>query len=293
MAPPVHDGYFPPGSMLRRVHGERAVGLHYGQRALLIGAADPRNYVGTALSTRRPEAPFTRLAHTAKAFETVYFGTRAEADAVLRWVDRLHERVRGTLPEDAGPYPAGTPYSAHDPELMLWTLAVHADSGRALYEALVRPLGPEEREELWQDYVRFGELFGLARADVPATAGAFDAWFQGRLGSGDLHLTSGARRAGRQTAFAIPVPARMQPGMPVSSLIVLGTVPEPIRRLYGLRWTPAHAAAFAAVTAGLRRTRPLVPRPVRRGRCTRVFDAVAGAERDRLRRGADRWVVAP
>ena len=31
--------YFPPGrSMARRVHGERSVGLLYGQRALLIGA---------------------------------------------------------------------------------------------------------------------------------------------------------------------------------------------------------------------------------------------------------------
>ena len=34
--------YFPPGrSMARRVHGERSVGLLYGQRALLIGALEP------------------------------------------------------------------------------------------------------------------------------------------------------------------------------------------------------------------------------------------------------------
>ena len=31
-----------------------------------------------------------------------------------------------------------------------------------MYEALVRPLSPPERELLWRDYVRFGELFGDA-----------------------------------------------------------------------------------------------------------------------------------
>ena len=39
---PQENGYFPAGeSMLRRVHGERAVGLLYGQRALLMQATDP------------------------------------------------------------------------------------------------------------------------------------------------------------------------------------------------------------------------------------------------------------
>jgi uncharacterized protein (DUF2236 family) len=45
-------------------------------------------------------------------------------------VRRLHERVNDTLPEAAGPYAADTAYSALDPELMLWALAVIADSGR-------------------------------------------------------------------------------------------------------------------------------------------------------------------
>ena len=38
MAP--DHGYFPHGSVLRRVHRERSVGLLYGQRALAIGAID-------------------------------------------------------------------------------------------------------------------------------------------------------------------------------------------------------------------------------------------------------------
>src|SRR2546423_10074093 len=97
------DGYFPRGtSMLRRVHEEHLVGLMYGQRALCIGALSPLNYVGTSLHSYAKLTPFRRLAHTGKAFEKIFFGTREEADQVLAYVEQLHETVRGELPEDAG-----------------------------------------------------------------------------------------------------------------------------------------------------------------------------------------------
>ena len=70
--------------MLRRVHAQRAVGLNYGQRALMLGAAHPVNFIGTQDSTRSGQRPFLRLVHTAKVFETVFFGSRAEADSVAR-----------------------------------------------------------------------------------------------------------------------------------------------------------------------------------------------------------------
>ena len=77
------EHYFPPGrSVLRRVHDERAVGLLYGQRALLIGACDPLTYTGTMLSTKAGDMPFRRLVHTGKLQETIMLGTWAEADAV-------------------------------------------------------------------------------------------------------------------------------------------------------------------------------------------------------------------
>ncbi len=183
MTDPGEDShYFPPGrSMARRVHGERSVGLLYGQRALLIGALEPLTYTATMLSTGSAKRPFERLARTAKVQEAVLLGTRAEADEALAAVHQLHQHVRGTLPEAAGPHPAGTPYSAFDPELMLWTLAVIADSGREMYETMVRPLSDGEREALWQDYLRLGELFGLPRSEAPAShassgPGGWESW---------------------------------------------------------------------------------------------------------------------
>jgi uncharacterized protein (DUF2236 family) len=267
--------------MARRVHGERSVGLLYGQRALLIGALEPLTYTGTMLSSAAGDHPFTRLARTAKIQETVFLGTRAEADRALAAVHRLHERVEGELREAAGRHPAGSPYSAFDPELMLWTLAVIADSGRVMYETMARPLSGEEREALWQDYVRFGELFGLPRAEVPASYPEFNAWWEKKLASPDLHATEHALEMAPLVAFRQPValPARLN--LEARNLVIKGTLPPRVREVFGIRWSAGHETAFRSIAAAHRRARPAMPRQLRRGRNDYFFDAVTRAEKRR------------
>jgi uncharacterized protein (DUF2236 family) len=276
------DYYFPPGkSVARRVHGERAVGLLYGQRALLIGALEPLTYTGTMLSTRSADRPFERLARTARIQETVLLGTREEADKALAVVQRLHERVKGTLHEAAGSHPAGTAYSAFDPQLMLWTLAVIADSGRAMYETMVRPLSDEEREDLWQDYVRFGELFGLPRSEVPGSYREFSAWWDGRMSSPDLQATEHGLDMAPLVAFEQPVPAPARGNVMAQNHIIKGTLPPRVREIFGIRWGRAHERTFRAMAAAHRRARHYFPRPVRRGRNDVFFDVVTKTESQR------------
>jgi uncharacterized protein (DUF2236 family) len=271
--------------MARRVHGERSVGLLYGQRALLIGALEPLTYTGTMASTNAGDFPFTRLARTAKIQETVFLGTKAEADKALASVHRLHERIKGELPEAAGAHAAGATYSAFDPELMLWTLAVIADSGRAMYETMVRRLSPQEREALWQDYVFFGELFGLPRDAVPATAVEFDTWFAGKIASPDLHATPHAMEMAPLVAFRQPVPLPARLNLETQNLIVKGTTPPRVREIFGIRWSAAHERAFRSVTATHRGARHAMPRQLRRGRNDYFFNAVTQREK---RRGGTR-----
>ncbi len=274
--------YFPPGrSLARMVHGERAVGLLYGQRALLIGALEPLTYTGTMLSTRSKDRPFQRLARTAKIQETILLGTREEADKALAVVQRLHERVKGTLPEAAGAHPAGSAYSAFDPELMLWTLAVIADSGRAMYETMVRPLSEAEREDLWQDYVRFGELFGLPRADVPGSYREFSAWWEERMSSPELQATEHGLEMAPLVAFEQPVPGPARGNLIAQNHIIKGTLPPRVRQIFGIPWSRAHEASFRAMTAAHRRARRFFPRQVRRGRNDVFFDVVTKAEQER------------
>lgn len=281
------EGYFPRGrSMLRRVHEEKAVGLMYGQRALCVGAVKPLNYVGTSKHTRNRSTPFRRLSHTGEMFEAIFFGTRAEADRVLDAVRHMHDQVVGQLDEDAGPrYPAGTPYSAYDPESMLWTVAVIADSAEWFYERLVRRLSDSEREALWRDYVRFAELFGMPREAAPPSYAEFRAWYERQLQGDDLHLTEEARYMGYASAFAIPMPASRQPGKRVHDLVMLCSLPERVRQLYRLRCTPLHHAACAAVMTASRASRPLLPRRLARGSCVPEFRMVAATEQRRILRG--------
>lgn len=276
------EHYFPPGqSVARRVHGERSVGLLYGQRALLIGALEPLTYTGTMQSTHAGDRPFERLARTAKIQETVLLGTRKEADVVLSRVRNLHERVKGELQEAAGPFPAGTAYSAFDPELMLWTLAVIADSGRAMYETMVRPLSEEELEGLWQDYAYFGELFGLPRSEVPATYREFKQWFDGKLSAPDLQTTPHGREMAPLVAFRQPVPAPARGNIVLQNHLIKGSLPPQVREVFGIRWSRAHEATFQAMAASHRRARRFFPRSVRRGRNDVFFDVVTRTERQR------------
>jgi uncharacterized protein (DUF2236 family) len=279
------EGYFPGGSILRRVHSERAVGLFYGQRALMIGALNPLAFVGTIEHTNAKMKPFQRLAHTAEVFETIFFGTREEADQVLAFVRRLHEGVKGEMPDDAGPVAAGTAYSAFDPELMLWTMAVIADSGPVFYELFVDRLSAEEHEELWREYVRFAELFGMPRAAAPATHREFREWFDGKLASDEMHLTPDAREIGYATALEIPLPRYRAPAKAVHDLIMLGSLPARVREIYGISYSPRQERAFRAVVRAMRTARPLTPRVIREGYNTGSFRLVARTERRRLREG--------
>jgi uncharacterized protein (DUF2236 family) len=265
--------------MARRVHGERSVGLLYGQRALLIGALEPLTYTGTMLSTKAGDWPFKRLVRTAKAQEAIFLGTKEEADRILARVHNQHLRVKGSLAEAAGAHAAGAGYSAFDPELMLWTLAVIADSGRAMYEAMVRPLSPAEREGLWQDYLRFGELFGMPRDVAPATAIEFDQWFAAKIASPDLHATPHALAFAPVVAFEHPVPRGARLNLAAQNLVIKGTLPARVREVFGIPWGAREEAAFRALSASHRGAHHLMPRNVRRGRNDRFFDVVATGER--------------
>jgi uncharacterized protein (DUF2236 family) len=200
-------------------------------------------------------------------------------------VHRLHERVQGTLAEDAGATPAGARYDALDPALMLWTVAVIADSAQYFYELFVRRLSHDEREALWRDYLRFGELFGMPRSACPASYSEFRDYYRAELASERMFLTDEARTVGYATAFEIPMPRSRQPAKRVHDAIMLGSLPPRARALYGMAYDIADRGAFAAGVQALRAGRRLAPRALTHGSCRAPFDMVAATERRRIERG--------
>ncbi|GAB2670713.1 oxygenase MpaB family protein [Nocardia goodfellowii] len=287
-------GYFADNSMIRRVMRKRAVGLTYGQRALVIGAVHPLLYIGTAENSAHRMTPYTRLALTGRLFEAVFLGSKDEADRALEFTRKKHAPVAGTLPEDAGAHPAGTAYSARDPHLMFMTMAFTFDSAEVMHHLLVRKLTEGEREGLYQDYVRWAELFGMPAAAAPADYPAFRAYFDDYLASDELFLTDEARLVGSYLAGArVPYPQRV-PMQQVTSaffLLVQGSLPEPVRDIYGMRWGRVEELSYRALAHGVRTAHidlPLVP-PVLRdhlaGPSAPLYKLVANREPELARAG--------
>ncbi|HEU4976071.1 MAG TPA: oxygenase MpaB family protein [Baekduia sp.] len=249
--------------MLRRVHREKVVALS-GPRALLMMAAHPVAFEGFFLSTGALGDPYARLQRTAVVMDTIAWGERAKADRMTAAVRKMHARARGELPRDAGPFPAGTPWAADDPELLLWIVACLADSAVLVYDRYVRGMSRAERDDYWADYRVVGRLFGLRDADMPADWAAFRDYMEEMRGSGDLVVTPTAREVGIDVVMHPPVPLRVRPLVELSNVITVGLLPGEIRRQYGFSWDPARALAVRGGAEYVKRVLvPLLPESLR------------------------------
>ncbi len=250
---------FTDESLIRRVHREQVVALA-GPRALLMMAAHPVAFEGFFMSTGDLDDPYARLRRTAETLDVITWGPKARAEAVCARVRTRHRQVRGTLPADAGRFPAGTPYAADDPALLLWVLGSLVDSSLLVYEKYVRGLDDTEREAYWRDYRTVGRLFGLAAADLPRTYIDFAAYMSRTLRSGDLHVTGSARELAKEIVLDPPVPPAARPLVELANQITVGLLPADLRAQYGLRWDPLRALAVAGGAEYAKRVLvPLLP----------------------------------
>lgn len=236
--------YFTDDSMLRRVLREQVLAFA-GQRTLLMQASHPVAYAGFFAHTGALDEPYERLNRTAAVMNTVAFGSKADADRVTRRVRAMHRRVRGVLAGPAGRFPAGTPYAADDPVLLLWVLATLVDSALVVHRAYVGSLTRDERDAFWQDYKVIGRLFGLAEDEMPAAIEDFDDYMDGMVRGEDLYVSDEARELAIQIVMRPPVPLQARPLLELSNFITVGLLPGRVRRLYGFSWDPARRLALA------------------------------------------------
>jgi uncharacterized protein (DUF2236 family) len=234
------DGYFDDTSMLQRVHRETAVAFS-GPRALLMQATHPVAFEGFFAHTGALDRPYARLRRTAQVMDTIVFGSRADADRAAGRVRAIHRRVRGELAQPAGRFPAGTPFAADDPELLLWVLATLVDSALVVYERYVGSLSTPERNAYWRDYRVIGGLLGLEDGEMPADIYDFDDYMHDMLEGPDLHVTSAARELAVQIVMRPPVPLARRPVLELVNFVTVGLLPARLRREYGLSWDPLRA----------------------------------------------------
>src|ERR687884_1750753 len=179
--------FFTNESMIRRVQRESVVALS-GPQTLLMQAAHPVAFAGFFAHTGALDDPYGRLERTVRVLGLIAFGDKAEAQRATRRVRAIHRRVQGELPRAAGRFPAGTPYRADDPELLLWILACMADSALVVYQRYVRSLSRDERDAFWQDYKVIGREFGLRDADMPEEIEDFELYMNDMVEGDDLFV---------------------------------------------------------------------------------------------------------
>src|SRR4051812_15418566 len=260
------DGYFTDASMLRRVNRERVLALA-GPRALLMQAAHPLAVAGLLAHSTALDEPYERLARTAKVLGTIGFGSREDADRVTAHVRAMHRRVRGTLPQAAGRYPAGTPYRADDPELLLWVLFTLVDSATLVYRRYVGGLSRRGGGGPGRDYRGVGRLCGLEPGDMPATLAELDGYRREMLEGDRLYVSPWARRRARAIVLEPPLPWVARPLRDTVNFITIGLLPDRIREGYGFAPVPPPVVRKALVAGGAayikRGVMPLLPARIR------------------------------
>ncbi|MEO7428174.1 MAG: oxygenase MpaB family protein, partial [Acidimicrobiales bacterium] len=224
--------HFPRESVIRRVNIEPAIMFGAG-RALLLQLAHPAVAQGVDEHSDFKGNPFKRLQGTLEATYAVVFGSEALAEGVGRRIQWIHEFVRGDG------------YAANDPLNLMWVHATLCDTALRCYTTLVEPLSTDDEETYYQEMTRVAEVFGVARADQPATLADFRAYLDDTLATIDV-TPVGKELASFILDPELPVGLHV-PFAPLLGLqrrFTLGTIPASIREQLGVVWSAEDQQRF-------------------------------------------------
>ena len=216
----------------------------------------------------RPAATVLRLRNTVRAMLALTFGSSADRQRTLDKIMAIHRRVNGSLPATVGPFPEGTPYSAEDGELVLWVHATLVESVPMYYELLVAPLTPEQRDAYCDEAAGVAIALGADPAKVPRRWAALESYLEQMERSGAITIGDQARELA-QAVLSPPFGPLAAPGLLMTRLLTLGTLPIRIRGEYAFEWTEHDDRRFSRIVRVLRGLRRAMPDAAAKWRAAR------------------------
>src|SRR2546422_437604 len=187
------DGYFAPESVIRRLGNTPLVPFLGGGPAVLLQVAHPLVAAGVLEHSDVRRDLWRRLVHTLRALYLIAYGTKEEAQRAAELVQAVHTRVHGSTRTQLGRFPPGTPYSASDPELMLWVHATLVQASLAAYDRFVDPLSREDQERYYQEMALVARLFGTPVCVIPRSLADFREYFAAQISGETIAVTAPAR----------------------------------------------------------------------------------------------------
>ena len=255
-------GLFGPGSVSWRIDRELLV-LAGGSCALLLQAAHPSVAAGVTAHSTYATDPFGRLLRTLTSSFSVVFGTRSEALAAIRRVNAIHASVRGSRDD-------GAPYSALDPEALLWVHATLVDTALRVYDRFVEPIAPGDAQRYHEESARVALALGVPERVLPPTIVELRAWMDRVIEDGTVRVIPPARDIARTVLYPVRFPPRF--AWDAAHLISIATLREPLRRQYGIRWPAARDRGMDRIAAATRAVLPFVPPLLRHAPQARAAD---------------------
>ena len=236
-----------------KINAERVVVLGW-TAAMLMEFAHPLVAAGVtdhSVMVETPRQRMRRMRRTVEAMLALTFGTPRQAARAGHGINKIHDRVLGRLRTTTGIFAAGTPYTAHDPALLLW---VHATLLYALpraYELYVGPLTSEQKDRFCAEGVGMTAVLGIPEQLMPSSGSALHTYLDAMMASGAITVGEDARALKREM-FAPPL------GMLIY-IPTVGLLPPAFRGAYGLTWSARHEAALRVSGWISRRLLPFVP----------------------------------
>jgi uncharacterized protein (DUF2236 family) len=251
---------FPASAVARKINRETVVLLGWG-RAILLQLAHP--LIGCALSDysrfrRGPRGYLRRARSTVGAMLELTFGTPRDAQRIVDRINGIHDQVNGRLDRAVGIFPAGTPYSARDPQLLCWVHATLIESMVIAYELFVDPLTCDEKNRYAADATWLARQLGVEPERLPVTYHGIETYLETRYSSGEIVVGENARVLAN-ALLSPPLGPAAAPLFRLTRLITVGLLPAHVRDQYGFPWNAQRERSYRRAVALIRRTRRLLP----------------------------------
>jgi uncharacterized protein (DUF2236 family) len=238
------EGMYGPSSITWEIWREPVL-LLAGVPAVLMQVAHPAIGTGVARLSNFREDILGRARATFSSLYQLVFGDLSEAQKASRRLHLVHRRVRGVIEEPGGPL-NGKPYRANQQELLRWVGGTVAMFGRDVFECLIRPLGEDEKDRWYREFLIASASSGVRPDLLPARRTDYERWYAEQMENPDLWVGPLAKEIA-DAIFNSPVTRG-----PFDEMLAAGLLPPKWREAYGLRWGTVEQAGFRTAIAGLR-----------------------------------------